>query len=473
MSFSTASQLGPKQRIIGPGYLLCEDVPIARVGTLVYAPGEVPVPTQDGVISIVRDQDDVFAPDAVSSFNGMPVVFYHPMEDGEVVGVDPANWHQHSVGITLNPRRGDGVHSDNDFLYADLLIQDANAIKAVRDGMREVSAGYDAEYEVLGPGRGRQRNIVGNHVALVDRGRCGPRCSIGDHETMPATRSLAFRDAVASFRQQLSKVRSLARATGDAELVQEVDKVPEMLGDVISGDNAMDMPMPAGLTLNFNGAGGAPAPATGDVDPAALGGGDDDLMARLAALEQVVAALVQKMDAGAAAAAEPDGDEGDDVVDEPEEDDQNPTGDRARARVGDSTKMVGAFNDMLARAEVLAPGLSLPTFDAASPAKSTFDAMCGFRRRVLRTAWASDAKAAIQPFLGGEENPQWNNATAMTCDSIGVIFNGSSELMKAQRSVSALPGAAAGTMRVNGFTGTGTPTPAELNKRFQERYKTA
>ena len=36
------------------------------------------------------------------------------------------------------------------------------------------------------PGRGRQVNIVGNHCAFVEHGRCGPICATKDHETIAA-----------------------------------------------------------------------------------------------------------------------------------------------------------------------------------------------------------------------------------------------------------------------------------------------
>ena len=65
---------------------------------------------------------------------------------------------------------------------ADLAARTAAALTA--QGVTEVSLGYDADYEQTAPGVGRQTNIIGNHVALVERGRCGPRCAIGDRQTV-------------------------------------------------------------------------------------------------------------------------------------------------------------------------------------------------------------------------------------------------------------------------------------------------
>lgn len=163
------------------GYLLCEAVPIARTGEQLYACTEVPIePTASGVIRIMREPQEVFRPETVASFEGKSVTLVHPDEP-----VGPSNWQSLSRGVVQNVRRGTGI--EDDYLFADLLVTDAEAIAAIEkakgDGKpMQVSCGYDAEYEQLEPGVGRQLNIVGNHVALVERGRAGPRCAIKDEE---------------------------------------------------------------------------------------------------------------------------------------------------------------------------------------------------------------------------------------------------------------------------------------------------
>jgi hypothetical protein len=74
----------------------------------------------------------------------------------------------------------------DNLLIGDLMIYDPAAIKAIRDKqVREVSVGYKADYEETGLGRGKQRNIICNHLALVQDGRCGPICRIGDKAFYP------------------------------------------------------------------------------------------------------------------------------------------------------------------------------------------------------------------------------------------------------------------------------------------------
>jgi uncharacterized protein len=170
-----AEQIGRKQSITPEGFLLCEEVPIARVGSQDYAYFELPeLEAKDGVIVADRTADVLFSAETLASFEGKPITIDHPPDF-----VTPANYMSVARGTVRNVRRGEGAQSD--LMLADLLITDAEAIRRVQSkDLNQVSNGYDAEYEQIAPGRARQTNIVGNHVALVKSARCGPVCSIGD-----------------------------------------------------------------------------------------------------------------------------------------------------------------------------------------------------------------------------------------------------------------------------------------------------
>jgi hypothetical protein len=173
MRYHIASSLSEHIKETPEGYLLCLDAPIARTGVQMYAAEEVPLEAAyDGTVRVYRMAEEVFAPETVASYEGKPVTLDHPEDN-----VSPENWRELARGVAQNVRRGEGETAD--LLLADLLITDAEAIEAVRGGLREISCGYDAGYEDLGPGVGRQTDIIGNHVALVRAGRCGPRCANG------------------------------------------------------------------------------------------------------------------------------------------------------------------------------------------------------------------------------------------------------------------------------------------------------
>lgn len=187
IEYYTTEELGPQRERTPEGFLICYDVPVARTGEMTYGPGETPVPTgRDGRVKIHRREGEVFAAKSMRSLNGKPVTDDHPPVD-----VDPKNWRFYTRGMVVNPRRGEGEHKS--FLVADLIILDHDLIEDIESGKREVSCGYNPDYlQMLDDrgepvaGEGEQVNIIYNHLALVDRGRCGARCSIGDRKTVDA-----------------------------------------------------------------------------------------------------------------------------------------------------------------------------------------------------------------------------------------------------------------------------------------------
>ena len=158
------------------GFLLCSSVPLTRTGVFEYTSSEVPIEASfDGTVKIQRDEDEVFAENTIASFEGKPVTINHP--EGMVT---PENWSELAHGIVQNVRRGQGEMSD--LLLGDLLITTEKGIELVKSGLREVSCGYDAQYEQIEKGKGRQKEIIGNHIALVTKGRAGSRCTIQDNK---------------------------------------------------------------------------------------------------------------------------------------------------------------------------------------------------------------------------------------------------------------------------------------------------
>ncbi len=152
------------------GGIVCTGVPIARTGTQEYLAGELGL---DGdpqrVIPVARTPEEVFAPEAMASFEGVCVCDGHPPE-----GVTAVNFSQYSKGHAQNIRR------EGDYLVADLHIEDAVlAHQVLHRAKREVSCGYSTTYVPEGGGY-RQTGIRGNHVAVVPRGRAGSEVSIKD-----------------------------------------------------------------------------------------------------------------------------------------------------------------------------------------------------------------------------------------------------------------------------------------------------
>ena len=197
------------------GYLLCLNVPVARTGTQDYLPEELGMPGSGppGMIPVLRPESEVFSPETIASFEAMPVTNDHPPD-----GVDISNIRALQKGHAHNVRRGSGEESD--LLLADLIITDPTLIDLILDGKREISCGYT--YELCEEnGQFIQRKIRGNHVAVVDAGRAGPRVCIKDQKPNEPERSTHI------MKKSLSKILAHMAKDGDIETVAEI--IEEMI----------------------------------------------------------------------------------------------------------------------------------------------------------------------------------------------------------------------------------------------------
>ena len=197
------------------GYLLCLNVPVARTGTQEYLPEELGIFGQGppGLVPVVRPESEVFSPETIASFEGMPVTNDHPPD-----GVDIGNIRALQKGHAHNVRRGTGEESD--LLLADLIITDPVLIDLILDGKREISCGYTYELHEEN-GTYIQRKIRGNHVAVVDAGRAGPRVCIKDHKPNEPERSTHI------MKKSLSRILARMAKDGDIETVAEI--IEEMI----------------------------------------------------------------------------------------------------------------------------------------------------------------------------------------------------------------------------------------------------
>jgi hypothetical protein len=130
----------------------------------------------DQVVKVYRSEAEVFAQDSVASFLMKPVTNDHPSTP-----VTAANWRDYAKGVVGKALR------DGEYLAFDIVLMDKQAIDDVEAGKRELSNGYSSlidftpgvteggeQYDAV------QKQIRGNHVAVVDKGRAGPMCRIAD-----------------------------------------------------------------------------------------------------------------------------------------------------------------------------------------------------------------------------------------------------------------------------------------------------
>jgi len=471
-SFYITEKLGPKQSLTPEGFLLCEEVPLARTGMMIYGPDETPIKAgPDGITRITREDEDVFNKTTIASALGKPVTNDHPDDD-----VVPESWKELTHGVTINVRRGEGAMDD--LLIGDLLITTPEGIKEVREnGKIEISLGYEADYEETGPGMGRQSNIIINHIALVEQGRCGPRCAIGDRKP-----TLNKGDSMKN-KPQKSKILDAMLRAFKAKDADEVEKIANEVADEVGtgeGDTHIHI---------HNGVSEGAVTNTDNVEPVEGGTSgegraaftDDEIkahmdknetehqemFARIEALEKAVAEL-----AGAKANAATD--EENKIAAEAATDEEDPELQKAMldefpeevkeeaAKAKDSAYLADSFQDTAALAEILVPGIRIPTYDRAAKPGQTFKKVCGLRRQALDLAYAQpDTRAILDDILDGKSL----DTKSMTCDAARTLFRTAASM---KRTANKNAKHASGTKDQG--TRKGPLTLADINQLNAKRY---
>lgn len=433
----TVEQLGPNMRKLPNGSLLCLNVPLARTGWMMYGPNEIPITVgPQGLAYVERTEDELFCDETLGSCVGAAVVDEHPQDD-----VDPSNWNKLAKGFSLEAWRGEGDQSD--LILGNLLITDKSLIDSVLSGKREISLGYDADYEQLGDGVGRQSGIIVNHIALVEKGRCGPRCAIGDqaHDATVAketTMATKVKMGTKAPRRQLI-LDGLRAAVRDAE--EELTNEPD-------GDE--------GATHIHIHAGGATEGTKDEGEGGEGGEKEDPYEKRFAAIEGSLKSVgdaltgIQEMLAPKKTTGDADDPDKTKTGDGDEEEDEE-----GKGPTRDSAALATSYASVLAKAEILVPGFRMPTFDAALPRKATVDSMCSMRRRALDLSYSTKDGATMIDGITGNSTL---DLAKMGCKDVALLFNAAATAKAALNNAATKDGAA------KPAAPKGVMTPAEINK---------
>ncbi len=171
-----------------PNGFLQVDAVLSRTGIQAYSAGELGLKDRkpNEIVNVWRPESEVFSEASIASFDAVALTDDHPSED-----VTPENSERLGKGWVGRPYR------DGDFLKAPITFSAKSIIDKLKGGKDELSNGYDTDIDwtpgIVPAGQrdagkaydGIQRNIVGNHVALVDAGRCGGECRVLDKSPTP------------------------------------------------------------------------------------------------------------------------------------------------------------------------------------------------------------------------------------------------------------------------------------------------
>ena len=170
-----------KRKYTAEGFLV---VParISRTGLQQYLAGEIQENAEDPnkKIMVYRPPEEVFSEDSINSFKNKIITNNHPKSL-----VDATNAKKLGVGHSSND-----VTKDGKYLNTELTITDCVAIKDVENGKVEISNGYLSDFDFTSGETedgekydAIQKNIRGNHIAIVHQGRAGRQCKIADNNT--------------------------------------------------------------------------------------------------------------------------------------------------------------------------------------------------------------------------------------------------------------------------------------------------
>lgn len=162
---------------------------VARTGVQDYLASELGLPgDQNRIIRVMRPECEVFNEDSLATYAGADATNDHPSKL-----VSPESYKADTVGVCVTS----GVR-DGDFVKCELVIKDAEAIKAINTGKVQLSAGYtsvykdapaDVDYDYI------QTNIKINHIALVDHARAGFQARLFDNKPQGKTMIIVSLDA--------------------------------------------------------------------------------------------------------------------------------------------------------------------------------------------------------------------------------------------------------------------------------------
>lgn len=228
--------ISPNQLETVEGFLICRNVPIARTGEMEYLESELkPEGSSSKMVTVCRSPDEVFSEAALSSFEGKPVTDEHPPEL-----LTPDICGQYAKGHAQNIHKGTGEWEGH--VIADLHIQDEELIRAVQDGKREISCGYECSYTENEDGSYSQHDIRGNHIAVVTQGRAGKHVAILDSDRKVEAVNQPERNK--KMKKNSLFLKLFARAVKDAS-PEELDTLAADAAAAMDEDPASQKPFAA------------------------------------------------------------------------------------------------------------------------------------------------------------------------------------------------------------------------------------
>lgn len=161
------------------GWLEVKDNPISKAGVFDYLGSEIGAPEPGRIYKVFRPPEELASEETIKSFRLTPFIVDH-----EMLGKNATPAEKKGIQGVI----GENVYFDHPYLRANIKIFSDAALSDIDRGKIELSPGYRSRYDFDNPGvyEGQayeviQRQLRGNHLALVDEGRTGADVAVQDH----------------------------------------------------------------------------------------------------------------------------------------------------------------------------------------------------------------------------------------------------------------------------------------------------
>lgn len=242
IAYATARRSGKDEDLSGSarnydmnGWAEIKGNPLSKVGVFPYSGSQISADLDPNKVYMVyRSEEELSDPETIDSFKLLPWTDEHAMLGSEDEGMLPAE-RKGIHGVI-----GEDVYFEDGYLKGNLKVFSDKLANLIEAGKKELSIGYRCLYDMVGGVYNGirydaiQRNIRGNHLALVDEGRSGPDVAVLD--------SMKFTfDSRGLVMPDMKKPEDKAKDEGEemtlAELVTMVKGIAEKVNAMGKGED--------------------------------------------------------------------------------------------------------------------------------------------------------------------------------------------------------------------------------------------